>query len=926
MRRLQIGIFLLCLCNLAGCGDPSTAVTERAQGTPTVAAPVGGRLAIVPVRGRVQLPSALLSSNSNLRILNSLGSTPLGPDATYQAWNFQGGPQLAMLLNQQGNPVLLGFIDGEHPNLTCRTTAEVLVYFALMTPALPAQQQVQVRQRIAALGSELDPLVNLLNQGLAQDPDYFAHHGNEVRATLLQVIQKLLATPQPRVLIEPGTESSGIAVNNQGGINSVTLKNSYRRRAYAYVEHLKDILDNGTESPSRFTVSEFELAPTTGYQGVFGTIGGYFAKDIAYTPVQASPVELSVPGGVKYSQYQVVVVGPGQQAGGRFNELTPAQIERQRKVAGQYFFGDVAVPVLLNMVLPAWSEGLDYAIGEKDATSALGDYIAFMTGNVPALTQTANADFATIMREVWGAIEGTSLGKQKTAQLIALILTKAAGEEAGQVVVEKMEWLFKVVGWIDISGYVLDGGILAAHHNASQRADIWDIKATAPKVSLNPKTQEIPVYGNLDFDHRLIATTIDELGGGVPTGLAFAYHWSCPGQAGHLINPQNPTDTSNDFQTSSEFVQYVADLGVAETETIRCEVFVKQGTELRSVGVNTASIVVKRPTLQISPMTPQVAPGTSQAFQVTVDPPLTAGQPLLYHWSCNNQFGELSNSGGQRAPFDELTGQASYQAGSQSGTENIAVELIRTWDDGSRHSVANTTTTVQVKSSELTLTGPTRILANGAEIRSCTATLVDPQGNPVVGAQLHFDATVGSLVDNRQWPNAANGYLGVASTDLSTDANGQATVYVFSHNSVGNGTLTASSAGKQDVLKIEFFSQIDSARFLVLMGDNFNSPPTTIEVGYVVWPQVPNALSYDVYCNANGQPDPYASYWDQNAWNSNNNHFAFRVGAQPNWLNGPTLPGMMAAPIPATFGPDPGVVEWYYGRFGAYTWSVTPRY
>ncbi len=242
------------------------------------------------IAGQVALPAGCTTPVASLEIVGARGIGSVGSSGDFSVTLPDDSGQLAVVrvADKDGGPLLMGWLGAGRTTLSARSTAEVLVWMGLGSWTLPVSAQVELRGLIGALDEELDALETAVANELVAQPGGLSAPSPGIAAALASTCTALLDTGKG-LLVEPIGEHSGVAVLNEGGLNAITLKNSYRRRVWVSVDRTAWVDDEDWSHDIDEPADTFELDPVGGFDGVIGTIGSYFTGEIAYTPVFTDP-------------------------------------------------------------------------------------------------------------------------------------------------------------------------------------------------------------------------------------------------------------------------------------------------------------------------------------------------------------------------------------------------------------------------------------------------------------------------------------------------------------------------------------------------------------------------------------------------------------------------------------------------------------
>ncbi|MBM3495612.1 MAG: hypothetical protein FJX72_15010, partial [Armatimonadetes bacterium] len=456
--------------------------------------------------GRVVLPAGFGGSPSALRVGTSAGTTSVDANADFVCPTFVGGSHLALVFSPNGKPMLMGWLDASRPEISARTTADVLLYYALAGQWLAGEQRSKLIGLIAER-PEVQPLADAIAAAVASDPDAL-FDGRASVATHLRTAKNALigsvsgkTTGRGRdVLIDPSTSKSGLTlIQDAGAINSVSMVNRYRRRSYAFVDRVSyTIAGVGSDVtfPSPASVTGFDIEPINGVSTILGTITDMFYGNMAYQEKATNKIQLSLtPDNAKKTTYEVTVVGWGREQGD-FARLTSAQRSKYGDMVARSLVCDFFLPLLLNAIIPAGSNKLDDMLNFTAGSEAVKDFVAALTQNAPGIWQKAEA--GDMEGAVWDAYQAVQTSNFLKPLLLQLIMN--AIKDNGQALAfgEVAQKFLNVLTAGDAFLTGFDALVQSAHYAGSNRADIWKVDISAPNLRLQP--DPAVVTAGLDTD------------------------------------------------------------------------------------------------------------------------------------------------------------------------------------------------------------------------------------------------------------------------------------------------------------------------------------------------------------------------------------------------------------------------------------------
>ena len=588
------------------------------------------------VDGTVALPGGWTGTLSDLRVVDILESKSCGADGAFSLLTHEDHTQMTFVFGPDDGLVLLGWFGAGTTELSLRSTAEVMAWLGVGAWMTAGDTPYEIRDLLADPALDLSSLEAAWAAMLEDNPDGVVEEDQALFAALEAVVADLLEL-EKGVIIEPGAQLSGVEVLNQGGINKVTIKNSYRRRAAGFLWRLgyrdTNNVDQWLDPPE--LLQEFEVPPVDGFDGTLNTIVGAVMGGLAYEPVEMEPVLLEWLDDAKRDFYRFNLLGMGLEEPDDPSLYTAYEIEQGEWMAMKCMLLDYFLPMFMNVVDVA---GVTAAqLFDNGIPSQVNDFVLLVSTELPDFyNQTMDGQFWTALHTLWDATLNTGTMRNWILDLVsdALQAGRFTAAEAGAVL-HGVNRAFLCLKIVDIIGNFADNMITGYHFGLCKKAESWDLTVTTPVIHIEPREAEMMVY-----DTKLLTLVVDDDTGGYPSGWAYAYHWSCPGAYGTLVNPMDVADTGNDFVTSSDWVHYIADGGDQGDETITCELYVTLGGDQTYIRDSVCELEVKKQHIVLSD-TLQTCPYGTLEIVPYLDPPWEGDGTLYWNWSGGGTNGTL---------------------------------------------------------------------------------------------------------------------------------------------------------------------------------------------------------------------------------------------------------------------------------------------
>ncbi len=644
------------------------------------------------LQGTVELPPGTSLSPDSLQVVNHLANVTPDQAGQFEIEVYVGDMQLAFVMDSQQHLVLVGFFGTPHLQLNTRSTAAALAYFALGGYLLPPPLNAQLVE-LLWVADELDPLEQSVAQALVQSGT-MGTQDQAVRTQLGLFVEAALADTQakfiPKILyIDPGPVRSGITLDTSTGVNTVTIINEHRRKTWFWVERLSYVDAAGATVSAQSTLFDGAGPLPGATTTLLGSYLDVYQGKVAYAPKSLPPFELGLfPDDAQSTQYRITAVGAGYSSGD-LTKLTPDQANKQGFMVFTTIFADFLIPIVINGALPLNKNDIDGFFDKKGFTGTLKDLISLGTNKAWGIAAKAEAgDTKGAVEEAVKTITLSGTFRNNVIKLVGFLGAKAGLTSAPDAAEGFKEGLGEFLAYGDFILTSFDTWVQGADLLASEQACIFDIQATASKVSIEPAVAEVQMQKFEVFKAHI-------LDGEFPAEKV-TYHFSTSGLHGHIFNTEF-SDYTTYLASKEDWVWYIADVGTKGQETVQVEIFVDEDGEQKSLGTATAQLEITDTFVgSITPFEPKVAPGTTNWFTAHIDPMPEAGQ-LSYHWTCTGNFGyvvglvpNVTND------FWDNSGTITYYANPDVvGTDTIQVEIYKE-EDGNKYLLDKASTTVKV--------------------------------------------------------------------------------------------------------------------------------------------------------------------------------------------------------------------------------------
>lgn len=675
MTRRLIFVFLATILSLvlSGCGGGGDGST-----TPT---PGGGKLTITPVTGTVILPQGRTRAITDYTVVTSVGEAKPNAQGNFTVPVVNGGPQLAFLVDDQDETVMMAMVGEKGAEISADTTAKTLLFMSLGGHYFGGEQSIVFWDEISALKNDMG-LADAVAAEISAAKNMGGVH-TAVENKLADLRTSLGASGGKGIVVNPSNAQSGVIVENFS-FNQIKLVNHFRRRCLVYVDQIAYAQGTGESQQWTFLdeplpTTNFRLKPTKGYESVGASIALAYQGGSFFVPEASNPVTLNyAPTTADRVRYRVLVLGFGNVIGEAYNELTEERKDALAKIQWEHFFLEVCVPIFSNVILGAREGDVDVSqFSSQDRLLALAGLT--LSASPKAFTAAKEGNYRLAILEVNNTLADNDLFRRQFLGDFVDILRDEFGSEVGSErfrnVASKLMNAFRIV---DILGTMFDTHAQLQDYVQSKQVERFEVDLTKGNVTLTPERSSMTPSDTLELTANALNVELD--------GGALVYEWSHDGEG----NLADNVHFGNDFESSQNRVRYFAGTGERNTVTVKVKVSLRRAGQTEEVGESSAVIEVQPSTPILAPDVTSLGRGETQTFDVAMSPPWD-GPQLFYRFELEEGLGGLTNYGTwSQSPAVE------FEAGQEYGTETLRVE-VGYREDGIFKTVGTATAEIRIE-------------------------------------------------------------------------------------------------------------------------------------------------------------------------------------------------------------------------------------
>ncbi len=618
MKKLATYLSTFTLLLMLGACDGGGATGPNTDPDPN---PLGSVRDYEIVDINVTLPEGVNLNLSNTSLLSYLETFDVSEGGTTKGIHKEDSRNLAILMDQEDNPLLMGFITKNDREISVKTTVEAVLYFSLGTLFTPfgiQERYLEESSQLPGFDAFVEEAETMFKSNIKfLSSNEFKTHVNEKTRQIINSadsldVRNLIAST---IHLDSKDIRSGIQISEKEGL-SISIVNNYRRRAHGFLYKTEIVKEDGTKDGNKVELiediveknasSEKDVAVNTTKEFIqaTGTIADIASgTGVGFFRTETDPLPLQLNDDEKEATYKVRVIGPSLEV--KLPKMTSAELDKMGELIDETLAFDIMLPVLLTVVNTG---GLLDGIDEKRFTGYSNALKSF-TASIPSVNDAIKeGDLATasteLIKALYNNVAGESVGDVMKGLVNGLTeYYKARGSEfylqKADEIEGKLDKTNKLLLLVD--GLLLTNDVIYRQYTAfgtSSALEEWEVVARQNEVELTP--QENVAFLNITADFEVLTPNVE-----LSDGQAFEYHWETTGNFGVLqADVGNKEGTS--FVSSQAKVQYKSnasddELDENSIDKVMVEVFIKDGQNRSRVNDDTALVRIKPFKFEITP-------------------------------------------------------------------------------------------------------------------------------------------------------------------------------------------------------------------------------------------------------------------------------------------------------------------------------------
>jgi hypothetical protein len=519
---------------------------------------------------------------------------------------------LAVLLDENDQPVLMGFITDTQKEISIKSTVEASYYFglgAIFQPEETRERFFENSNNLKGISEFIEESKALFNSDVQFMTSQNYSKALKLRLEAFTADRDTLDIGSKTIEVDKNDIKSGLQIE-EVDFETMLVVNSYRRRAHGFIYKtattdlsgtqtilVNDIVDENPPFKSSFSISSAKAI--RGFTGVLQDWAS--GADFAVTKSKNQQLELN--DNEKQATYKVRVIGPSFTLG----NITNAEETQLRRLEWETLGYDLVLPLMLDAI--GHTKTLK-GFNETKFKPFLDVLINFASSIESVHVPLRKGDYSKALKELLFAMgnnQNSSNVEDMVKALIDGILEVAEGAgstlnvQQSQDVIKNVKFLFKTLEITDVFLKLIDYNRIVFNIESSNMLEEWKVKAKRTDVTLTPKFPTAIPFNETPINAIVKDTEI-------VSGQIFQYEWKTSGKYGILkgdggregasinIGSTESRNLVNYYSTSNEL-----DLPKDATDTIIVDVYVKEGVNKTKIGSDTITVNIRSYKFVIKP-------------------------------------------------------------------------------------------------------------------------------------------------------------------------------------------------------------------------------------------------------------------------------------------------------------------------------------
>jgi|GEM_PF-2871646 len=638
----------------------------------------------------VKIPEGMNAGLEGALLYSGIISHPVQANGNSKATVKEGDYTLAFLTNSEDKLMMMGFVGNEKTEISAQSTAEALLY---MGAGLYVYGN-QVKEKYLTESGSLEELTKLTT-----DVE------NKLKTNHLALDQGLFE-PELRAVIENFGESgetvdirsrvintepdikSGLQVSEKD-FQNITITNRFKRRAHAflYKESFKDrnreqtILIRQSEYSGQLQAkSDHKVDPIINIDGFLGSLKNVVKQGgMKFAVTETDPINIPLETDESQAIYKVRVVGPV------WGKTTFAMTREEEKKAIDLTWKTT----FYDLVWPAISEltgGFADVIKEdSEELAKVFSHMGGLIGKMESIDEFSRyGDLKKFSLEMLDFIVGTKaddIMKENLEKLLIKAYEIKYGNSGPGFEDFSKKGATRALKVADLALKAINTAWLGIDINRANMVEIFKVEANDIPFKLEPKNSGVSVNEQKEL-------TITKLGQ-LPNNQSYWVKWWTTGEYGVMRDKEGRAGKEIETNFTEMFYRAISNPSQIDEnaeDMVYAEVFIKDGEQLTSIGLDSARVKVKPINLEIKPSGTTLSPinGGTNEVKLYVE---TAGSAkklentdeyeYRYEWGTIGDYGMFGGYSVTENTMDNLVRYVALDEEVEKAEEEIFVRVYR---------------------------------------------------------------------------------------------------------------------------------------------------------------------------------------------------------------------------------------------------------
>ncbi len=563
-----------------------------------------------PMNGQIVFPDDAAVDLTGASVTISGEVIPLDSNSDLMIPSFEGESELAFLSDSNGNILLMGFIGEGREELSIASTAAVFFYFSTTAYFQNSELTSAILDSIEE-NEEYLAFINTLESLFVNDNMVIENLGflNALETSIASIRDVRTTNPTNAIFVESNDIRSKIQLNvasNEENTFDITNRGPRRAEAFIYKTAFTDMDGNRTElsnpqliateplSQGRFKPGQDRQVPVQGALLQFLVPCGTIFK-----PETTAPLPLPLEDNEANAEFEVVVIGPGQNEGER--NFRGNEREVFERLSTKTFLLDYALPTLFE--ISGRKSEYDKLSGDTSDAALLEVITPYFQANPSVRDLVFEGEYNIALQTFFQDLDSGLDIFDLTEQAYEVVFMENANTDAVEFTDDLID---NLVDLTDIlNGITNRFSLFCADEifSGSRFLESWNLTADRGDVSLEPLRAGVQIFDtDLEITADIAGVEDEEL-----TDGSIMYEWTVSENFDSILFDDEGnrgtsfTNTTNSVRFGS-FTTGFNLVGFENIETVTVRAFRETNGTEQLIGTTEMTVNVQDRLFRVSPL------------------------------------------------------------------------------------------------------------------------------------------------------------------------------------------------------------------------------------------------------------------------------------------------------------------------------------